>query len=43
MSRITNDLMDISELAHHGPEDLFLSIILLCGSFAIMGNKSISG
>ena len=41
MSRITNDLMDISELAHHGPEDLFLSIILLCGSFAIMATINI--
>lgn len=36
MSRITNDLMDVSELAHHGPEDLFLSAILLVGSFVIM-------
>lgn len=33
MSRIINDLMDISELAHHGPEDLFLSVILMVGSF----------
>ncbi len=38
MSRITNDLMDISELAHHGPEDLFLSLILLAGSFVIMSS-----
>jgi len=36
MSRIINDLMDISELAHHGPEDLFISIIMLLGSFAIL-------
>lgn len=36
MSRIMNDLMDISELAHHGPEDLFLSIILLAGAFVIL-------
>lgn len=36
MSRIINDLMDISELAHHGPEDLFISIIMLTGSFAIL-------
>lgn len=36
MSRIINDLMDISELAHHGPEDLFLSLVLLVGSFAIL-------
>lgn len=36
MSRITNDLMDIGELAHHGPEDLFIAIMTFVGSFAIM-------
>lgn len=36
MSRITNDLMQISELAHHGPEDLFISLVMLIGSFIIM-------
>ena len=36
MSRIVNDLMDISELAHHGPEDLFISTISLIGSFIVM-------
>ncbi|MBO0574858.1 ABC transporter ATP-binding protein [Clostridium botulinum] len=36
MSRIINDLMEISELAHHGPEDLFISIIMLIGSFIIL-------
>jgi len=36
MSRIINDLMDISELAHHGPEDLFISIIMLLGSFIFL-------
>lgn len=36
MSRIINDLMDISELAHHGPEDLFVSTIMLIGSFIIL-------
>ncbi len=36
MSRMVNDLMDISELAHHGPENLFLSLILLAGSFVIL-------
>lgn len=36
MSRIVNDLMEVSELAHHGPEDLFLSIIMLVGSFIVM-------
>lgn len=33
MSRMVNDLMEISELAHHGPEDLFLSVIMMVGSF----------
>lgn len=36
MSRIINDLMEISELAHHGPEDLFISLIMLGGSFFIL-------
>ncbi len=36
MSRIVNDLREISELAHHGPEDLFLSLIMLVGSFIIL-------
>ena len=36
MSRIINDLMDISELAHHGPEDLFISLVMFVGSFAIL-------
>ena len=38
MSRIMNDLFDISELAHHGPEDLFLSVIMLIGSFVMLAN-----
>lgn len=36
MSRITNDLFDIGELAHHGPEDLFIAIMTLVGAFLIM-------
>lgn len=36
MSRIVNDLNDISELAHHGPEEIFISVITLLGSFIIM-------
>ena len=36
MSRIINDLMDVSELAHHGPEDLFLSLVMLLGAFVMM-------
>ena len=41
MSRITNDLLDISELAHHGPEDVFISIIKLIGTFVILGTINI--
>ena len=33
MSRMTNDLMDLSELAHHGPENLLISGIMVFGSF----------
>lgn len=36
MSRMTNDLFDIAELAHHGPEDLFISVIKIVGAVAIM-------
>ncbi|MFR6343591.1 MAG: ABC transporter ATP-binding protein [Christensenellales bacterium] len=33
MSRVTNDLFEITELAHHGPEDLFISLVTLTGAF----------
>lgn len=33
MSRMTNDLMEVSELAHHGPENLFISGIMIIASF----------
>ncbi|MDF0728818.1 ABC transporter ATP-binding protein [Cytobacillus sp. S13-E01] len=36
MSRVTNDLFDIGELAHHGPEDLFIAIMTFFGAFLIM-------
>ncbi|QSX08473.1 ABC transporter ATP-binding protein [Alkalibacter rhizosphaerae] len=36
MSRLVNDLFDIAEFAHHGPEDVFITIITIVGSFAIM-------
>lgn len=36
MSRVVSDLFDIAELAHHGPENLFISLIKIIGSFAIM-------
>lgn len=38
MSRITNDLFDIGELAHHGPEDFFIAIMTFIGAFIIMYN-----
>ena len=38
MSRITNDLFDLGELAHHGPEDLFISFMTFIGAFWIMFN-----
>ena len=36
MSRATNDLFEITELAHHGPEDLFISLVTLIGAFCLM-------
>jgi ATP-binding cassette subfamily B protein len=36
MSRLVNDLRDITELAHHGPEDLFISVVMLVGSFILL-------
>lgn len=36
MSRLVNDLRDITELAHHGPEDLFISTVMLVGSFIML-------
>jgi ATP-binding cassette, subfamily B, bacterial len=36
MSRLVNDLNEISELAHHGPEDLFIALVTLVGAFLIM-------
>jgi ATP-binding cassette subfamily B protein len=36
MSRATNDLFEVSELAHHGPEDLFISAVTLVGAFFLM-------
>ena len=36
MSCIINDLFDISEFAHHGPEDIFISIVKLIGTFTIL-------
>ncbi len=36
IGRVTNDLNDIGEVAHHGPEDVFIAIMTLVGSFTLM-------
>lgn len=36
MSRLTNDLFEVSELAHHGPEDFFLSLISIFGALVML-------
>ena len=36
MSRVTGDLFEISELAHHGPEDFFISTVTIVGAFCVM-------
>ena len=41
MSRMINDLQDLSELAHHGPEDLFLSVVLFIGSFVMLSQVNL--
>lgn len=41
MSRIVTDLFDIAELAHHGPEDIFISFLKLTGAFVILLNINV--
>ena len=41
MSRLINDLNEVSELAHHGPEDLFLSVLLFIGSFIMLASINV--
>ena len=41
ISRTTGDLQDVSELAHHGPEDLFTSFVLLVGASVIMARMNL--
>ncbi|WP_207695474.1 ABC transporter ATP-binding/permease [Enterococcus sp. DIV0212c] len=36
MSRLTTDLFEISEVAHHGPEDVFITVMTLVGAFYLM-------
>ncbi|NTW95130.1 MAG: ABC transporter ATP-binding protein [Erysipelotrichaceae bacterium] len=42
MSRLVNDLNEISELAHHGPENLLIAIVLLVGSFFLMYTSNVT-
>ena len=44
MSKIVSDLFDISELAHHGPENLFISLLKIIGSFCLLSiiNKELT-
>ena len=41
MSRMINDLFNISELAHHGPEDMFMSVISIVGAFVMLATINI--
>ncbi|EIM8286241.1 ABC transporter ATP-binding protein [Listeria monocytogenes] len=41
MSRMTTDLFEIGEVAHHGPEDIFISIMSLFGAFFLMLNINV--
>jgi len=36
MSRLTSDLFEVTELAHHGPEDLFISLVTIVGALVVM-------
>ena len=38
MSRLTSDLFELTELAHHGPEDLLTSVLTICGALIVMCN-----
>ena len=38
MSRLTSDLFDLTELAHHGPEDLLTATLTIIGALAVMGS-----
>ena len=42
MSRLTNDLFDISELAHHGPEMLFMSLVMLVFAFVYLSGINLA-
>ena len=38
MARLTSDLFELTELAHHGPEDLLTSVLTICGALAVMAS-----
>ena len=38
MSRLTSDLFELTELAHHGPEDLLISVVTIFGALAVMAS-----
>ncbi|MDO5151810.1 MAG: ABC transporter ATP-binding protein [Eubacteriales bacterium] len=38
MARLTSDLFELTELAHHGPEDLLTSVLTICGALFVMGS-----
>ncbi len=42
LSRLTSDLFDVSELAHHGPENVFLAVLMLLGSFIILSGINLT-
>ena len=42
LSRLTTDLWDVSELAHHGPENLFLAVLMFIGSFAVLSSINLT-
>ncbi len=42
LSRLTNDLFDVSELAHHGPENIFLATLMFIGSFVVLSSINLT-
>ena len=42
ITRLTNDLWEVSELAHHGPENIFLAILMFVGSFIILSSINLT-
>lgn len=42
LSRLTTDLWEVSELAHHGPENVFLAVLMFIGSFAVLASINLT-